>query len=334
MKKYRLILSALTLTLAMSSPAWAAGWNQDMNGFWFEQEDGTKCRNGWYWIDGDSDGWGECYYFGNDGYLIDQNQQVDGWEIGEEGAWTVKGEVQVEYMGEEGSENDPEAVAAYQAAMEKNKELASYEADVDSVIRLSVDGATVDMTMDMNMKTKAEEEDLQLLCLGTMGMMGVEFPYTMFYTDGYMYTDMMGEKMKAPMPVDEALAQANSNMEGADLDLSMINGMRVRKNGDQTILAYCMNTGAMDELLGAAATEYSEDVKTQPRVRASIGKMVIDGQGYVESQTMYLSMEMDVTEDGETQTVAYEINMDIFYKNPGKEVKFSLPSTEGFEEAS
>lgn len=240
----------------------------------------------------------------------------------------------MEYMGEEGSENDPEAVVAYQAAMEKNKELASYEADVDSVIRLSVDGATVDMTMDMNMKTKAEEEDLQLLCLGTMGMMGVEFPYTMFYTDGYIYTDMMGEKMKAPMPMDEALAQANSNMEGADLDLSMINGMRVRKNGDQTILAYCMNTGAMDELLGAASAEYSEDVKTQPRVRASIGKMVIDGQGYVESQTMYLSMEMDVTEDGETQTVAYEINMDISYKNPGKEVKFSLPSTEGFEEAS
>ena len=70
MKKWKMILTAaMPLAMALSFPAFAGEWHEDMNGWWYENDDGSYCRNGWDWIDGDHDGWAQCYYFGNSGYL-------------------------------------------------------------------------------------------------------------------------------------------------------------------------------------------------------------------------------------------------------------------------
>lgn len=82
--------------------AFAGEWHEDMNGWWYENDDGSYCRNGWYWIDGDHDGWAQCYYFGNSGYLQmnagyaqTNTSHADGYEIDKNGAWSVNGVTQV-----------------------------------------------------------------------------------------------------------------------------------------------------------------------------------------------------------------------------------------------
>ena len=68
-----------------------------MNGWWYENDDGSYCRNGWDWIDGDHDGWAQCYYFGNSGYLQmnagyaqTNTGHADGYEI-DKMCWSVNG---------------------------------------------------------------------------------------------------------------------------------------------------------------------------------------------------------------------------------------------------
>ena len=69
MKRWKIVLAAVPMTMALAFPAFAGEWHQDMNGWWYETDDGSYYRNGWEWIDGDQDGWAECYYFNNQGYV-------------------------------------------------------------------------------------------------------------------------------------------------------------------------------------------------------------------------------------------------------------------------
>lgn len=87
MKKWKkVLLTAVPATLCLSFTSMAGQWHQDMNGWWYENNDGSYCRNGWYWLDGNQDGEAECYYFGNKGYMINAFGHVDGYEVNEDGA--------------------------------------------------------------------------------------------------------------------------------------------------------------------------------------------------------------------------------------------------------
>ena len=93
MKKWKMILTAaMPLAMALSFPAFAGEWHEDMNGWWYENDDGSYCRNGWYWIDG------MCYYFNpvSDGTrgAMKRNCEIDGYQLNADGIWVVNGVVQ------------------------------------------------------------------------------------------------------------------------------------------------------------------------------------------------------------------------------------------------
>ena len=75
--------------MALSFPAFAGEWQEDMNGWKYQNDDGSYCRNGWYWLDGDHDGWAQCYYFGNTGYArMTDYGRADGYRDRQE--WRVE----------------------------------------------------------------------------------------------------------------------------------------------------------------------------------------------------------------------------------------------------
>ncbi len=69
-------------------PAFAGSWQQS-GGSWYYEEGGQHLT-GWHWIDGDSNGYAECYYFGADG-IMKANTTVDGYQVDASGAWTENG---------------------------------------------------------------------------------------------------------------------------------------------------------------------------------------------------------------------------------------------------
>ena len=83
MKRKGYLFAALAgLTLCSTVPALAGEWKQIGNGWYYEQ-DGVKFDDGWAWIDG------KCYYF-NPAGLMASDEVIDGYYVGQDGAWDGK----------------------------------------------------------------------------------------------------------------------------------------------------------------------------------------------------------------------------------------------------
>lgn len=86
------ILMATTIVTIVSTPALAAGWEQDLSGWKWENADGSYAKNSWVWDDWNNDGSQECYYFGDDGYMLSNTVTPDGYFVDQSGSWYVPGQ--------------------------------------------------------------------------------------------------------------------------------------------------------------------------------------------------------------------------------------------------
>ncbi|WP_314723463.1 cyclophilin-like fold protein [Enterocloster bolteae] len=93
-----LLAWGLLLSLMMSMTAYAGEWRTgegaNQSRWWYDNEDGTYARNGWYWIDGNQDRTAECYYFDELGWLAADCVTPDGYQVNEAGAWVNEGVVE------------------------------------------------------------------------------------------------------------------------------------------------------------------------------------------------------------------------------------------------
>lgn len=102
MKKLWIGGLAAAMSLMTAAPAFAGSWIQDTNrpanqdgisNWWYRNDDGTYPANGWYWLDGNKDGWAESYRFDGSGWMY-VSGKVDNYDVDGSGAWTIGGEVQ------------------------------------------------------------------------------------------------------------------------------------------------------------------------------------------------------------------------------------------------
>ena len=96
MKKAKLIVPILALTLGMGITAYAGQWQSDANGWWWQEDDGSYPANTWKWIDGNNDGVAEFYYFDENGYMLSNSTAPNGHQVDAEGKWIVNGVVQTQ----------------------------------------------------------------------------------------------------------------------------------------------------------------------------------------------------------------------------------------------
>ncbi len=88
MKKALTMFLALMMSVLMAATAFAGvgSWNYDGRGWKWRRANGSVARNQWLWIDGNGDGWAECYCFDNKGYMM-ANTYYDDSIINSEGKW-------------------------------------------------------------------------------------------------------------------------------------------------------------------------------------------------------------------------------------------------------
>ena len=89
------LLGALTVSAVMTVTAFAGigEWRQNDYGYWWQRTDGSYPANTWKSIDGNGDGIAECYHFDRSGYM-DSDTWVDGYYVGNSGAWIANGYIQ------------------------------------------------------------------------------------------------------------------------------------------------------------------------------------------------------------------------------------------------
>lgn len=90
-KKALALLMVAMMTVGTGMTVMASQWQQNATGWWYQNDDGTWPANGWQWIDGNSDGIAECYYFDGNGYMLSNTTTPDGYTVNADGAWTELG---------------------------------------------------------------------------------------------------------------------------------------------------------------------------------------------------------------------------------------------------
>lgn len=93
----KVLAVSMIMSLSISSLAFAGEWKKNDIGWWWENDDGSCPVNSWEWLDGNHDGIAECYYFGDQGYML-ENTTVGEFTVNADGAWTVDGVVQVKVV--------------------------------------------------------------------------------------------------------------------------------------------------------------------------------------------------------------------------------------------
>ena len=96
MKKILVIGMAASLVMMSDTTAYAASWQQNENGRWYLEDNGSYPVGTWKWIDDNHDGISECYYFDLNGYLLTDTTTPDGSQVNSSGSWVVNGAVQTQ----------------------------------------------------------------------------------------------------------------------------------------------------------------------------------------------------------------------------------------------
>ena len=130
-KKVAILALSAGLSVLTVIPAFASGWQKNETGWWYgtNADNTTWYSNGWQWIDGNSDGIAECYYFDVNGYMA-ENTVIDGYTVDVNGAWTVNGVVQTKQVG--GQQNNTELqrwIGTYVKTDDQNSWIEIYDAN-------------------------------------------------------------------------------------------------------------------------------------------------------------------------------------------------------------
>jgi cysteine-rich secretory protein family./putative cell wall binding repeat len=86
------ILCLLVLSFCFTS--FAGSWKEEDGGWRYIKEDGSYPKSQWMWVDGNLDGYAECYYFDESGRCLINRTTPDGYTVDTNGSWTVNGAVQ------------------------------------------------------------------------------------------------------------------------------------------------------------------------------------------------------------------------------------------------
>ena len=124
-----------------------------------------------------------------------------------------------------------------------------------------------------------------------------------------------------------------------DLDTDVVKGLRMYTSGDTRKLAFTIDDQKINEVLtavtSATAETYEElGVTLDMKINESNGEMTVNKDGYCEAMKMFMDYGMSVTDHttSEADEMYYKMDINMTYKNPGKEVYFEIPSTDGYED--
>lgn len=192
-----------------------------------------------------------------------------------------------------------QAYDIYTAANKSMQDVKSLAVDTKMTIDMEYDGETISMEMNGVIKEVIKSEtDVDLEMIMTTVSAGETMDMVCYYTDGYYYMDIMGQKVKMAMPMDQIMDQ--TNVESISFEESAVKNQGVSAVSGGQELSFTLDGTALSDLLseqmssmtqqlGAGATMTFNDVDF---------KAVVDSEGNLTSSTMAFSFSMNV--EGET----------------------------------
>ena len=216
-----------------------------------------------------------------------------------------------------------EALELYKAVEARNQNMTDMNAFYDFKMKMSgslfenegID--PVDMRLEMNMKMNHIQDPSQMRYMAYCRMTVPEsepITYSMYYLDGYIYMDMLGQKVKYPVAMGDMMNQALASSKAFDVPEDLVGDFSLWDEGENKVIGYTINDAMLDGL----------DMKLH-NIR---GEYVVNPAG--DCIKMRLKMDMDMTMQGETFSV--NLDGDVGIADPGQPVDVPVPNPAEYTE--
>lgn len=234
--------------------------------------------------------------------------------------------------------NEADAVAVYQEMEAKSAEMTDINAYYDFRVDISDEtqktGGRLEMNLKANNMTVPEAMKCNMYMRLTLDAAENTEPAVItgniFMADGMYYVDLLGQKIKYEMPFADMIRNVQSTMGAMDTSLDYMENMTLRTEGEDRIIAFTMNEGAMNDLvqsvLGMSGMPAGqEDMKMT--YRDVSGEYIVNQEGYyIKART---KMAIDVESGGEKMTIF--IDGDVGIADPGQPVSVPAPNPEEYQ---
>lgn len=250
--------------------------------------------------------------------------------------------------------NEPEAVAAYQEMQAKSQEINEMNVVYDYHVAVSSSGISMDANMQMTMQAtnllNPDALKMNMDAVMTMGKMtdksggpgavqeidltGIPITYNYYYENGMYYIDMMGSKVKYPMPLGEAMKAMRTNTEMMNMNPEYLRDMTLRTEGGNRILSYAIDPDQLNTLLQqimsvGGMNQMMQTDGTALSYREVGGEYIIRPDGTYTNAKM--GMVVDMSAQGKDMTMDIDLSLDVV--DPGQPVVIQTPNLAEYRDA-
>ena len=216
------------------------------------------------------------------------------------------------------------AYSTYTAAMEKMENASAVEIKLSSDMTLTMAGQTTDITMDGVVKQKTiSDTEVELSAVMSTNTMGMSIDMTTYFADGYYYLEMMGLKYKIALPLEDALAQAQTSTPEFEESAIKENTMTDKDGGKEVTFVLdgaVMSDMVQDQLAGLGDMGETEDLDmTYGDVTVT---SFIDKDGNMKTSSVQMSFEMSM----QGMTIPMEMTMNMEYIAFDDDVTIDVPA--------
>lgn len=204
---------------------------------------------------------------------------------------------------------------------------AFYDFDITvSGSALETETMTVRLEMNTKMNGMNDPDNMKMMSyMRVTDAAGTEVTGTMYYVDGYSYVDMLGQKQRTAMPMDQMMSTMDlASLDAAgsvDKSMEMLKEVGRRPEGNDTVITYTMDAPALNALVdevfvAAGLGEVGFEIGSVK------GEYVINSEGQCVKERMKMIMDMDA----EGETLRITIDGDVGIADPGQPVEVPMPN--------
>ncbi|MDR2296055.1 MAG: copper amine oxidase N-terminal domain-containing protein, partial [Clostridiales Family XIII bacterium] len=192
--------------------------------------------------------------------------------------------------------------AKYRAAADAIEAADSYEASISGDTIITADGKKTEMTLAGSIKLiKHSDTDVEFISETTATVAGTEVAANVYYKDGILYTEAGGEKIKMALPLEAALAKAQTS--GVEIEEEAIKTQSM----DGDTITFTLDGGKLSELANAALSGLKEFLPTSGSYAFgdAVCTTTLDAEGALKD--IRIAFSLDLTIEDAITTLSYDL---------------------------
>lgn len=219
---------------------------------------------------------------------------------------------------------------AYETAAQKTSALKDSDIVMTMDVTGTADGQEIQAKVDATAKCANQGENPEFAVNMKYQMQGITMEIPMYYKDGYVYTEMFGQKIKGKADADTLQMDGSMQTFSKEFFKEIKEGEATQDGVKYSFVGDPEKVGDLaDNLLGAMNKSMS-GTSMEAKITKIDGSFTVNKEGYLSSQE--LNMEMASEKDGKTANytakAVYTVN------NPGEPVTIEFPDFSEYQETN